>query len=668
MVKKLNSMRGTVLLAVAAALLLLLAPLVRRDAATSAQEDIKQASIAYDELEGRMDAVLQQVLALENDSSLLRFMLQKDLRQQGLYLFLYNQGVAWWWSGNEPDFLSLAPDSVRSGDLVSLNNGTYVFFKKEKNKRQALGLLLVSNNYAYQNQYLVNELNPALLLPEGTVLAEKGDAGSFAIPESGSEVFRVRLPGTSNSGSTAAALLQALALLLLLAALFRVQEFLYRQRPVASWLFIFVLLGLRWLMITMHWPSSLYETVFFSPQLYASSFWFNSPGDLLLNVLLAFLLANGFARNARDGHAKYALLYLLLYAGAAVLLNSLVSGLVLNSRISFDVSNLFELNPFTAAGLFIIVVAVFALFLLARGIVFRLQQWGFGWQKTLLYFLPALAAAALVVWILKSKAGITLYFSWVDCIFVTALLFLQFAPGKGRRFSLNFFLLNILLFSMYAAATLLLFNQKKELESRRVLVSKLQTNQDTIAEYLFDDVQRGISADRELKRMFSDPATGQDALSRRISRLYLSGYWSRYETTVTGIRKNGLPYDTLTGWSFDSTLQYIKDHGEATTNNYLYAVSKESGRLSYVSMVPILDNDSLRGHILIRLDEKLMQLAEGFPELYISSKARFRYECRKYHPVFRGFIPHPGVVGVLQQTRRRRDRTGGEIRYPNPRL
>jgi hypothetical protein len=45
------------------------------------------------------------------------------------------------------------------------------------------------------------------------------------------------------------------------------------------------------------------------------------------------------------------------------------------------------------------------------------------------------------------------------------------------------------------------------MDNRKILASKLETNQDSVAEYLFDDVQRKISADAVLKSILQAGTT-----------------------------------------------------------------------------------------------------------------------------------------------------------------
>ena len=622
--------RFSLLLAGLAALFFLAAPWLPRDAAPSGAGLAASVSASYRVLEHRMEHHLDEALHAASDSDMHRLLLHRGMRQDGISLFVFRAGQLRYWSDNETDLSTLHPDSLSPHRLIALKNGWYVFSRKQAGDVTMAGLLLVKKNYAYQNQYLVNAFNPALRVPAGSSLADSGGPGSVAVTrDDGAAVFFLKAPASPPETGSWPAALQAVAILLLFCALWLNQSRLAGGRPAISAMTVLALAAARYVMIQQHWPVALYASEFFSPSLYASSFWFNSPGDLLLNALLFLFIARGQARRQRAVKAPpfgVRAAWIFFFLGLSVALNSLVSGLVVNSRIPFDISNLYELNYTTAAGVLIIGVLLFAFSYAARAVAGAISPVAAGWRTTAAAFAVASVAAIACVAALPGVTSVTLRYGWVDFLFASVLFGVH--AGRRRSTSLNFLMLHILLFSVYAAAIIQVFNQRKELESRRLLATRLEANQDNIAEYLFDDVEQKISADPALKIFFA--SGNQEAVVRRVSRLYLGGYWTRYETAISCIRSDGQPFDSLTGWSFDKTLQYIKDHGEATANNYLYSVSHESGRLSYVSMVPIVQADTLEGHLLIRLDEKLLQAPEGLPELFISSKVAARMQTGHY--------------------------------------
>jgi len=625
-----NKKRLSLWLTVLSALLFLAASWQRSRSASGGSELYATVSESYRSLESRMAHVLDDASRGGNDSVMHRLLLHRGIRHDGISLFIFRGGHLRYWSDSETDISTLNIDSVQPYRLIALKNGWYVCLRKQVGDVTAVGLLLVKKNYAYQNQFLVNAFNPALGIPPGASLSDGKMNASVAVKRSdGTTVFHLQPAATPAAPGSWPAALQAVALLPLLLLLWLHRQRLFGGPPQVAAATVLSLAVARYIMILQHWPGALYESDFFSPSLYASSFWFNSPGDLLLNALLFLFIARGLARRPRTVSAPafvVRVVWMFFFLALSVALNSLVSGLVVNSRIPFGISNLYELNYTTVAGVLIIGLLLFAFSYSARAIAGRILPGTTGLRTMAAAFAVASILLTVGVVLLPRFTTLTLRYGWADFLFAAALFVMHTVRRRGT--SLNFLMLHILLFSLYAAGIIQVFNQRKELETRRLLATRLEANQDNVAEYLFDDVEQKISADPALKVFF---ATGnQDAVIRRVSRLYLGGYWTRYETAISCIRADGLPFDSLTGWSFDKTLQFIKDHGEATANNYLYAVSHESGRLSYVSMVPIVQADTLEGHLLIRLDEKLLQAPEGLPELFISSKVAARMQTGNY--------------------------------------
>jgi hypothetical protein len=461
-----NPSAKTFLLALAAVLIFIVAPLLLKEGPETNAALVTHTASTYRQLERRMLHSLDVGVQLTTDSSIHDFLVHKGMNRLGFIFFFYEKGNPVAWSGNETDLDDYDIDTLKNATLLNLQNGTYVFFKKGNTIRTVAGLLLLKRNYSYQNQYLVNEFNPYFHLPPNTDLAEPNAKESMAVRDStGKEIFRVQFPDAVSTSGTALAWWQAVAIFFLFLAIASIQKTALVGKETAVG-YIISLLAARYLMIEFHWPHTLYESLFFSPQLYASSFWFNSPGDLLLNVALLLLLASGFfgvieKRQQSNLKASAALLPLLFLWLLSVLLNSLLSGLIVNSRISFDASNLFLLDQYTLAGVFIIAMLLFSYFFFVRGVIMYLRRGGVTLEKILPWLGLAAAICYLSVTALRTFTPLTIHYSWMDIAFAAVLILCQFLPAK--KISLNFLLLNILFFALYAAAILRGYNQHKEL-------------------------------------------------------------------------------------------------------------------------------------------------------------------------------------------------------------
>ena len=92
-------------------------------------------------------------------------------------------------------------------------------------------------------------------------------------------------------------LLETIAIIVLLISFLFCGRLLLYRSLAAGVIFSFIIIAARIGMIVFHVPEPLYQTALFSPTYYASSFFFNSPGDLLLNVLTILIVILIFYRH-----------------------------------------------------------------------------------------------------------------------------------------------------------------------------------------------------------------------------------------------------------------------------------------------------------------------------------------------------------------------------------
>ena len=131
----------------------------------------------------------------------------------------------------------------------------------------------------------------------------------------------------------------------------------------------------RYINIQYNWPEFTYRLKVFEPSYYASSYAFPSLGDLCLNILfiswfVAYLYSKRvqIVKNIPGKFVSYAILItgiITLVIVSTALLN-LFYGLVINSKISFDVSNVLNLSSFSMLGVLMLCFSFLIFYLLSE--------------------------------------------------------------------------------------------------------------------------------------------------------------------------------------------------------------------------------------------------------------------------------------------------------------
>jgi signal transduction histidine kinase len=189
--------------------------------------------------------------------------------------------------------------------------------------------------------------------------------------------------------------------------------------------------------------------------------------------------------------------------------------------------------------------------------------------------------------------------------------------------------------------------EHKERNKREFLAGKLLAGHDYIAEFTYNDIAERISTDKTVKNFFTHkPSSGRE-LHDRVTSLYFSGYFSKYDIKVFAydsvrnplFRKDTVPYAHFKE-IFDSTkeepdLVYIND---SLTNS------------TYIGMIPIINNFARIGELVLYLTPKIYNGQSVYPELLlgqniISTIDNSAYNFAIYHNdrlvVQHGDYPYP---------------------------
>ncbi|NNF01671.1 MAG: HAMP domain-containing histidine kinase [Bacteroidia bacterium] len=314
----------------------------------------------------------------------------------------------------------------------------------------------------------------------------------------------------------------------------------------------------------------------------------------------------------------------------------------MNSSISFDVSNIFNLSEYSIIGFFVIAILLFTFYMVTDGSVRFINKAGYNTgQKSILFLITQGLFLLILLW-LRDTAFFIDY--GVSSFLLTNLLmiFISYVRrGSVVLFSFNRSILFIFVFSLYAAQIITLFNDKKEKENRSLLLTKLENTQDHIAEFLFTEVERSILKDKFImsylgsssQRLLTD-AYIDEVIQKRLSQLYFKGYWDKYELQVNCFDRQGRSItqkNDLTNVSIELYKDLLSTKGSETDNPSLHYITNSVGRHSYIAWLNIFtEANEYMGSLIIELNSKSYRETEGFPELLISDKVETGKEFAGY--------------------------------------
>ena len=616
----------------------------------------RHATESLNALEKQSMEVLNRLATLKFDADPVAFtgIPTEEIPVKWLSLFVYKGDSLLWWSDN-----SVQPKkSMLESGFFFCKNGWYESFMVSANGLNYFGMLRIRNQYAFQNKFLSNDYHPSIQLPPSSIISDRSLSDGYEIRNvSGNPLFYVAF----NKGDPVSrdhpviAFIYILSYILFLLAVYYFILSVWKSEQKAGLVTLFTVILTRLLSIYFSFPAALYDLALFSPSYYASSFILNSLGDLLISVLVITylvnvavkLLSSQFAMKVANSKGWSPLLAVFaLLSGTflySVFINYLLAGLIINSRISFNINNVFELNVYSLIGVVITGLLLFSFYLVCDGVVRFIQRTATGLRKIVILFL---ITQAFFLFLLLMFRDTSLFCDYgISAYLLTN--FLVIYSGYIRRNMRNIiaftrYLLIVFGFSIYAAQTISEFNKLREKENRKLLAAKLENEQDQIAEYLFNDIADKASKDKIIREYFESSydklisgAQTDDYASRRMMQLYFTGYWGKYDISIKCFNMDGLPVNTGGDptWNLDYFNIIINEDARPTYSEYLFFSGNNAGRISYIGRLPVYalsDPDVQTGTIIINLSSKALQNEGGFPELLISDRIPQKKDISNY--------------------------------------
>lgn len=574
---------------------------------------------------------------IHNNEKYAQYIISEFSQKRSIYLQTFDKGNLKFWSGIQ---LVLETDSLlREGStFITWQNGYYEAIKKTWDDFSVVCYIPVMSRYPYQNKYLRNQLASDLLSSNSLDIANLNDVEVFNIRNlDGKYLFSVKLR-SSISHSFYVAIEIWMWVLSVVFGLIFITHFcvsLANRGYVKSAILLLFLsiLAFRMIDLEYRWLSNL-DIEIFNPKYYASSYFFPSIGELLLNVLvftwvLTFIHAYRFKIFDQSVRYSKVLSYVIFIAtGIIVCLlaygtNELFYGLITNSNINFDVTNVLNSTWISWFGILVFCFSILNLYLLIYSALEMTSNLSIDMNERLIVF----AAAVFIAFIYRIFFSdfTVFFFLFAFLLFIAGWSFFRY---KGK-FNLGTFVIFLLIFAIIGSLKLSRFQFLKERESRKLMAGKLESSADPNAVLLFFNLEKEILKDKFIIDYFSNPLASHSALNNRLVKLYLAGYLSRYDFQAYEYNERdqfikgdrGLPL---------SNFKNLVLKGAVKVSGYFYRRNNTFGFHQYFTLLPIFDENNKVGTLVLELKSKRLDEMGTFPELLIDGKIKEDAQLETY--------------------------------------
>jgi len=569
---------------------------------------------------------------------------EKDLKKDGFVLLGMKQDSLVFWSDNSfilPRHFDLK--SI-SSPVVRMPNGWYFVQKNKQDSIDLYGLLLLKKIYPYQNKFLRNSFDEEFKTPAKYSISLDKESGEPIFDNSGKYLFSLTKGDFGFEPEKVSNKIGALfaaffcVLLIFLSVLIRdIRNVKLGFTTLA--VYGIVLFLSRYFMLLWSFPSVLSELELFSPLHFASSFFFPSLGDFVINVLFlyafvytysAYSLKNNISKGLKQHWCFiyiicHVLLFWILYCWSVEQIGSLV----VDSSFSLQMFVFQDKGIYVFTGFVILILLLYSLghFAYLIGEMAK-HQWSRNKYFAFLFLISVPAGIISYFFEAENKDVIFFLFPVVLLLFTG---FVAYREDKNGKYS--FFILLLLLVSIAINNQINVFSEKKEVQNRLVAAMNLSTEYDPTSENLLVDMQSKMDIDIELRMLCNRPFRNEMQIMKHIQNKYFSGFWEQYHLQVTICNDSddlNIEPDNEIRNCFDFFQEMILKSGESIPNTNFYYLNEFDGMVSYLGVITSksLRNESVK--IYIRLDSKVGDEGLGYPDLLLDEKVALRKRNTEY--------------------------------------
>ncbi len=608
------------------------------EAAASIQENLNQKEeYVFNFL--NVNTHVKDIKNLENDEEKSLFYLNL-FEKQNIFFQTYKSDKLVFWSSNK-----LIPRNITSlkegTSLLKYNNGWYQVIKFSDNDFIALFFIPVKYRYQYQNQYLDNNFSADLTKDKSIDIAGFEDNSNINVNSiEGRYLFSIiRKPSaTERTFTTFEILLWILSYLMIGLCVYNWCKWLGdRGYPLLATGILFGSFILaRYLNLNYHEPQALYSLDLFNPRLYASNSFFPSLGDFYLNIfffLWILIFLNSYKKQVlKPVFYKLLIGFWVLFIVAVVsfsayLLDRLFFGLIYNSSINFEVTNILNLNLYSVLGLFILCISLLCFYIICDFLANLSYQLQIPLNQKLLIFGIAFLG---VMGYNFSTGNFSIFFV---CIFgfLFALGYIIYRENGKIKFS--FLMLVALIFATVVSIKLTRYENLKESETRKRLALKLESAEDPNAVVLFYEIEKQIAVDAEVKNYLLNADSTSSFLINHFQKKYVNGYLAKFDYDVYVYDAAGeavKPENKI-------KLKAFKDlvvAGTLKVSNNFYRINNAFGLQEYFAIIPIIEKEDIIGTLVLDLRSKSISRTGSFPQLLTDSKLKTSNDFQGYSYAF----------------------------------
>ncbi|WP_028296424.1 sensor histidine kinase [Olivibacter sitiensis] len=567
------------------------------------------------------EQVYKRLEQIENDLDFQRELITNYTNKKNIYFLVYQDHRLKFWSS---DLIVYDSDlGIEEGSyLIDSDNGYYEAIKLTKGNVAVIGLIPIKSKYNINNVFLSTEFVPDLSKSNNLDVASYQDREVYYLRNfEGKYLFSVKMnPKNTTYLKTdlelylwiATAILTLLLVIMLCAQIAKKGYFKLSVLLLFAVLFLFRFVDLKYKLLESQFSSEI-----FNPKYYATDEVFPSLGAFMLNILFVYCFVIYVYSHREQIVSKrrnytffgkgvsFAICAIVLFLALHASTN-LFEGLVHNSNISFDLSNILRLDWFSWIGVISLCVVGHILFLLLDIMLNVVANLGIT-RKEFFLLLSICVLPLFVVELVYYQFDFSMFICLVIIVLRSYHLF------GGQKPALANMLVILLLYSVICYIKKSKFIHDKDVENMQLALQRIEYADDINAIPLFIKTEKEIAEDPILIDYFANiERYNSQLVNDYVRKTYFSGYLSKYEFGLF-VQPSDVSRDSVTQRRLDEYRRQVELGAIKVSDNF-YRSDKGFGLLHYFAVIPVKgeDEDDV-GILIIDLSNRLYEEYVHFP-------------------------------------------------------
>ena len=352
-----------------------------------------------------------------------------------------------------------------------------------------------------------------------------------------------------------------------------------------------------------------------------------SLGDLLINIFLLLWVMYYFYRHSDQqdySHlSRRQRLYftVLNYASITIVvlfITFVFKTLVLQTSISYDFSNVFNLDRYSLFSIIGVIFLLAALFLFSYSNMKSIKNLGFNWNERMGILLAVLAVLWPVCYLFD-----LLFPPFFMVLIPLAFIFLFDLFVDHRQETFKWFVVWLITLAGFASILLFKYNAYKDRFTRLKYAIELVDLRDSIAENSFSKLKAKIAKDEFIQREVGKPfpfKVDKDQLYRQVDRYYTDDNYLfyNYKFKIHAFNKYNQPATRRPELSFEQLMDW-QARGIPTEDKQIKYVNTDEGNNKYLLKVDV----PVRGNplqIFLEFERDKREASKVYTELLVDKQ------------------------------------------------